>query len=81
MGKVWRAAKEAVQAVSADIPLNSVSGREERTVFCPRCGQLPDGDRRMDEARIKVLSLLDGASAKRSEIDAAISLNYWMVKK
>jgi len=53
---------------------------EEQTSFCPRCGQLPDGDRRMEEAREIFLAEWRGAMPKRSELDFALAWAYFRRK-
>ena len=78
---IWIIANKAVKAVREDRQLNLVALTEDRLVFCTRCGQIPDGDRRMDEAREKVMNLLNGESHTRSQIDAALALNYLLVKR
>lgn len=76
----WRTAKSAVESVKDHRLLNEVSVVTERTPFCPRCGQVPDGDRRMDEARELAAAKLWKVPVKRSELDFALS--YWyLVKK
>lgn len=77
---VWKAAKAAVRAVRDDEPLQGVAVHEEKTSFCPRCGQVPDGDRRMDEARERALAQLPDAVLHRSDLDFAIAWHYWRTK-
>jgi len=48
--------------------------------FCPRCGQIPDGDRRMEEARERFFARWKGAAPKRSELDFALAWAYFRRK-
>ena len=73
---LWRAADAAVQEVVRDHALHHASRREERTSFCPRCGQIPDGDRRMEEAREIFLASWKGMPVRRSELDFALAWAY-----
>jgi hypothetical protein len=60
--------------------LQKVCGNEENVTFCPRCGQMPDGDRRMEEAREIFLETWSGTAPKRSELDFALSWAYFRRK-
>ncbi len=73
---MWRAADEAARHVAESHALRHASGHEERTSFCPRCGQIPDGDRRMEEARELFLEKWKGAPVRRSELDFALAWAY-----
>ena len=77
---LWRAANRAVLQVMAHHELEKVCGNEERTTFCPRCGQMPDGDRRMEEAREVLLTEWIGAIPRRSELDFALAWAYFRRK-
>ena len=78
---VWRAADEAVAAVVGYDKVQHAARFGERTAFCPRCGQIPDGDRRMDEAR-EVFAAIWGARTppKRSQLDFALAWAYFQRK-
>jgi hypothetical protein len=65
--ELFQIARQSVEEISSNVHLREAAGREERTRFCPRCGQIPDGDRRMDEARERFLQDWKGSSPKRSE--------------
>lgn len=75
---MWAEASRAVSHIMSHKPLNEVAQNEERTAFCPRCGQLTDGDRRMDEAREILNSWTYGF--KRSEVDFALAFHYFTKK-
>ena len=77
---LWRAADRAVLQVMQHHELQKACKNEERTTFCPRCGQMPDGDRRMEEAREFVLAEWRGANPKRSELDFALAWAYFRRK-
>jgi len=77
---LWRAADGAVVRVMQHHELQKACKNEERTTFCPRCGQMPDGDRRMEEARENFLAAWHGTSPKRSELDFALSWAYFRRK-
>jgi hypothetical protein len=74
---LWRVANAAVVQVMQHHELHKVCKNEERTSFCPRCGQMPDGDRRMEEARENFLAMWNGATPKRSELDFALAWAYF----
>ncbi len=76
---VWAAAEKAVQAVQEHRELQSASKVQEQVRYCPSCGQIPDGDRRMDHARQLALELL-AEQPRRSELDFAISFYVWRSK-
>lgn len=73
---IWRAADQAVLQVVQDHALHHASRHEERTSFCPRCGQIPDGDRRTEEAREIFLTNWKGTPVRRSELDFALAWAY-----
>lgn len=77
---LWRAADRAVLQVMAHHELQKACGNEERTTFCPRCGQMPDGDRRMEEAREIFLAEWRDAIPGRSELDFALAWAYFRRK-
>lgn len=77
---LWRAAERAAVQVMQDHALQKACGNEERTSFCPRCGQMPDGDRRMEEARELFLAAWKGIRPKRSELDFALAWAYFRHK-
>lgn len=77
---VWRAADSAVLQVLQSEHLQRAAKMSETTSFCPRCGQLPDGDRRMEEARELFASKWRGTLPKRSELDFAIAWAYFRRK-
>ena len=77
---LWRAADRAVAAVMQHHELHKACRNEERTSFCPRCGQMPDGDRRMEEAREFFLAAWKGDLPRRSELDFALAWAYFRRK-
>ena len=77
---LWQAAERAALRVMAHHELQKASGNEEKITFCPRCGQMPDGDRRMEEAREIFLGTWPGAAPKRSELDFALAWAYFRRK-
>ena len=77
---LWRAAERAVLRVMQDHELQKACKNEDRTSFCPRCGQIPDGDRRMEEARESFLAEWRSAIPKRSELDFALAWAYFRRK-
>lgn len=77
---LWRAADRAVLRVMLHHELQKVSKNEEQITFCPRCGQMPDGDRRIEEAREFFLADWRGAIPKRSELDFALAWAYFRRK-
>ena len=77
---VWRAAERSVTQVMEHHELQRAGKNEEKTSFCPRCGQLPDGDRRMEEAREIFLESWRGEPIKRSELDFALAWAYFKRK-
>jgi len=78
---LWILASKATAKVREDRLLNAVAVTEDRLVFCSRCGQIPDGDRRMDEARQKLMDLVPIDTYSRSEVDAALALSYLLISK
>jgi hypothetical protein len=77
---LWRAADGAVVQVMQQHELHKACKNEELTSFCPRCGQMPDGDRRMEEARENFLATWKGDALKRSELDFALAWAYFRRK-
>jgi hypothetical protein len=77
---LWWASQRAVKSVVSDHKLNGVATTDPKTSFCPRCGQLPDGDRRFEEARERTISQLP-TPPKRAELDCSIALNYFLHKQ
>jgi hypothetical protein len=77
---VWQAAGASVESVMAQKELSYAAEIEPQTRFCPMCGQIPDGDRRMDHARKLTIESLGDKPFRRHEIDAAISLHYLLRK-
>ncbi len=79
---VWRAADHAVAAVMECGEVQRAVRFEERTAFCPRCGQIPDGDRRMDEARDVFEAIWKPRELpRRHELDFALACAYFRRKK
>jgi hypothetical protein len=74
---LWRAADGAVMRVMLHHELHKACKNEEMVSFCPRCGQMPDGDRRMEEAREHFLEVWNGDAPKRSELDFALAWAYF----
>ena len=77
---LWRMADRVAVQVMQHHELHKACKNEETTSFCPRCGQMPDGDRRMEEAREFFLALWKGAPPKRSELDFALAWAYFRRK-
>ena len=77
---LWRVANIAVVQVIQHHELHKASKNEEMVSFCPRCGQMPDGDRRMEEARENFLAMWQGSTPKRSELDFALAWAYFRRK-
>jgi hypothetical protein len=77
---VWRGADRAVLQVLQHHELQQAAKIEETTSFCPRCGQHPEGDRRMDEAREAFFAAWQGGPLKRSELDFALAWAYFRRK-
>jgi hypothetical protein len=75
---LWSEAEKAVSQVMEHRPVNTIAQTHERTAFCPRCGQIPDGDRRMDEARAILEQWTYGF--KRAEVDFALAFHYYVRK-
>ena len=78
---LWRLADKAVKTVAASRELQAAAAVEPVIAYCPRCGQCPDGDRRMEEARHIVHELLKGTQPNRAELDFALAWAYWKHKK
>jgi len=76
----WLAARQAVEAIKQHSALQTAATIEPRPSFCPMCGQIPDGDRRMDHARSVACAILKDRVPSRSELDAALALYYWRTK-
>lgn len=74
---LWPAVKDAVAQIAAHIPLQAAAAVEDTLAYCPRCGQRPDGDRRMEEARLLVIETI-GHKPRRSDLDFLLSLAYWL---
>ena len=75
---VWSAARRAVKGVAEDRALHAAAQAEPNVSYCPRCGQLPDGDRRFEEARELALARLwRGEQPKRRDLDFALAFHYW----
>ena len=77
---VWRVADRAVVQVMQHHELHKACKNEELISFCPRCGQMPDGDRRMEKARENFLTLWKGDMPRRSELDFALAWAYFRRK-
>ena len=77
---LWRVADGAAVQVMQHHELHKACKNEETTSFCPRCGQMPDGDRRMEEAREFFLAQWKGDPPKRSELDFALAWAYFRRK-
>ncbi len=77
----WVAAAHAVDSVMSQKELTYAAQREPQAIFCPMCGQVPDGDRRMDHARKIAMEILRGKPVRRHELDASIALCYFARKR
>ena len=82
--RLWRVTREAVERVRKHEHIQKAAEIEEITAFCPRCGQIPDGDRRMEAAREIAVELMKAAGYKRlrrSHLDFAIVYHFWAGKE
>jgi hypothetical protein len=77
---VWNAARISVNNVMAHTMLNEVSKTDPLLRFCPRCGQIPQGDRRMQDAREQVFKILGEIEVKLSDVDFAMMWHLWRNK-
>jgi len=77
---LWRVADRAVAQVMQNHELQKACKNEEQISFCPRCGQMPDGDRRVEEAREFFLATWKGTRPRRSELDFALAWAYFRRK-
>ena len=77
---MWQKAALAVEEVLGHDRLQQAAAQQDCVTFCPRCGQIPDGDRRMEEARERFLVSWKGAVPKRSELDFALAWAYFRKK-
>jgi hypothetical protein len=77
---IWRVADRAVLQVMQHQQLQQAARIEETISFCPRCGQHPEGDRRMEEAREAFFAEWKGSAPKRSELDFALAWAYFRRK-
>ena len=81
---VWTASRKSVNVVNSYTLLNEVSQSEPHIPFCPRCGQIPSGDRRMQEAREFTVDILRRSNPqfvpKLSDMDFAIMWHLWRTK-
>jgi hypothetical protein len=75
-----RAAKQAVQQIEASPELQRAAVVEPRVSCCPRCGQIPTGDRRLEEARECALELLGEQPGKISELNFALEYFHFINK-
>lgn len=80
---VWMAAWRAVQHTESNDAIQAAAEREDMITYCPRCGQRPVNDRRMDEARELATTELvsHGHMPRRSDIDYALAWHAWKVQK
>ncbi len=79
-GPVWDAAEQAVTSIMAQPQLTYAAKVEPKMPFCPLCGQIPDGDRRMDHARQIAMGILRNTPVRRFQLDFAIALHYFLRK-
>ena len=77
---VWEKAARAVEEVLRHDGLQQAAAAQDCVTFCPRCGQIPDGDRRMEEARERFFAGWKGEPPKRSELDFALAWEYFRRK-
>jgi len=77
---VWEKAARAVEEVLRHDALQQAATEQDCVTFCPRCGQVPDGDRRMEEARERFFGSWRGDPPKRSELDFALAWAYFRRK-
>ena len=77
---MWEKAARAVDEVMRHDALQQAAVEQDCVTFCPRCGQVPDGDRRMEEARERFMAGWQGAALKRSELDFALAWAYFRRK-
>ena len=78
---VGRVAATAVKAVMENKQLQEAAEKQPRIAFCPRCGQIPDGDRRMEEAREVFHAIWKGPQPKRGDLDMALAYAYYRSKR
>ena len=80
---VWLAAWRAVYATEHNDAIQAAAEREDMILYCPRCGQRPTGDRRLDEARELATTELvsQGHMPRRSDVDYALAWHAWKVQK
>ena len=76
---VYHAAKKAVLAVKRDHHLQRASVDEPNVSYCPRCGQTPKNDRRLETARELALSYLP-TPPPIHRLNLALELAYWIHK-
>lgn len=78
---VWEAAKRAVNHVESDNQMQLAAEREDMITYCPRCGQRPTDDRRMEEARqLAMVELVTrGLTPRKSDLDYALAWHAWRV--
>ena len=76
---VYRAARRAVLDVKQDRRLQLASRDEPNISYCPRCGQIPKNDRRLETARELALSYLP-APPPIHRLNLALELAYWIHK-
>lgn len=76
---LWKAARKAVKQVMADTPIQNAAKSESKLSYCPRCGQIPTDDRRMEEARELTLKQIDYVP-RRHDMDFVLNWHYFRIK-
>lgn len=76
---LWSIARKAVNSIIENTPIQNASDIESAIAYCPRCGQVPTDDRRMEEARELCISKL-GYIPKRHELDFILNWHYFRSK-
>lgn len=77
---VWAVAEKVVSQVAGDAVLKAASDKEDTISYCPRCGQTPTGDRRLEEARELAYQSL-ATPPKRHHLDTALAVNFYLHKR
>ena len=78
--KVGKAAKQAVMEINAAAHLRQAAKMEPMVSYCRVCGQLPTGNRLMEEARERAIEIL-GETPKMSELNFALEYFHYISRK
>jgi hypothetical protein len=77
---LWEESRKAVYVILADKSLTIAAKDAPYVSYCARCGQLPAGDRRFEEARELVVDALK-EQPSRVDLDLALQWHYWRYKR